>query len=485
MLQHSDLRTDICLLQLVEAGWCFNPEPEYEDAVCCFYCGTSLDGWEPKDDPAKEHRKRAKECHFFTLVEESKKLKKQTKGGKGRASKASRTSTVSTVTVDSEQPSFSSLGDYGAEGDSMLSVASTTSRTTRGRSKTVRGTAARRGKASESVAPAEEAKSSVVDPKRGRKRAGTNTTVTTEPEAETSEVASKKTAAKGRTAAAKKAAAAAAAVAQKEETVIEPEPSMISAKPEARATRGRKRNSNGEEKLESSIIVIHEDKPKPAAKPKSKKAAAKTKATTDADSVAAEEETSAAAKKPTRKAPASKREPLAVQTETTQRATSPERLYTPAEYPEIPSPSAQSSDAENVPPSARPSLAKQMPLSPPPAPTPQQPRTSPSKRNVISGGLQSTMPWHGVPLDEIMLPSPTSAAAMQSWQSQFPGGKATVDQVLASLSSPEKKMTVEEWILANAEKAEEQLRAECEKMITKFENEGNRALGAMAGIECG
>lgn len=38
-------------VQMVEAGWCFDPSPEYEDGVACFYCMLSLDGWEPKDDP--------------------------------------------------------------------------------------------------------------------------------------------------------------------------------------------------------------------------------------------------------------------------------------------------------------------------------------------------------------------------------------------------------------------------------------------------
>lgn len=38
-------------LQLVEAGWCFDPSQEAEDGTTCFYCNLSLDGWEPKDNP--------------------------------------------------------------------------------------------------------------------------------------------------------------------------------------------------------------------------------------------------------------------------------------------------------------------------------------------------------------------------------------------------------------------------------------------------
>lgn len=43
-----------CLLtcdKMVEAGWCYDPSPEFDDGVTCFYCNLSLDGWEPKDNP--------------------------------------------------------------------------------------------------------------------------------------------------------------------------------------------------------------------------------------------------------------------------------------------------------------------------------------------------------------------------------------------------------------------------------------------------
>lgn len=39
------------MAQMVAAGWCYAPLPEADDCVHCFYCGVSLDGWEPKDDP--------------------------------------------------------------------------------------------------------------------------------------------------------------------------------------------------------------------------------------------------------------------------------------------------------------------------------------------------------------------------------------------------------------------------------------------------
>lgn len=36
---------------MVDAGWSYEPLPEADDCVKCFYCGVCLDGWEPKDDP--------------------------------------------------------------------------------------------------------------------------------------------------------------------------------------------------------------------------------------------------------------------------------------------------------------------------------------------------------------------------------------------------------------------------------------------------
>jgi hypothetical protein len=51
------------------------------------------------------------------------------------------------------------------------------------------------------------------------------------------------------------------------------------------------------------------------------------------------------------------------------------------------------------------------------------------------------------------------------------------------LTSPEKRMTVEEWINWNAQKAEEALKAESERVVGVFEKEGGRALRVLEGIE--
>jgi hypothetical protein len=54
----------------------------------------------------------------------------------------------------------------------------------------------------------------------------------------------------------------------------------------------------------------------------------------------------------------------------------------------------------------------------------------------------------------------------------------------AGLTSPEKKMTVEEWIMWNAKNGEERLKRECERLVGVFEREGGRAMRRLDAIEC-
>ncbi|KIN08425.1 hypothetical protein OIDMADRAFT_187821 [Oidiodendron maius Zn] len=145
--------------------------------------------------------------------------------------------------------------------------------------------------------------------------------------------------------------------------------------------------------------------------------------------------------------------------------------------------SPQSSDIENQPPSSKPSTVKKsatpratstrVPLS---AATPA---LSPSKLNVISS-LKSSNPWTVVDLDAIFLKTPSDENAIEQGLLDD-----TISKVKNSeLTSPEKKMTVEEWIVYNGQVAEENLRNECERMVGTFEREGTRAMAALEGVEC-
>ncbi|KYK59236.1 Inhibitor of Apoptosis domain containing protein [Drechmeria coniospora] len=120
-----------------------------------------------------------------------------------------------------------------------------------------------------------------------------------------------------------------------------------------------------------------------------------------------------------------------------------------------PSPSPQSSDAENQPPSSKPATSakpKRVALAPVAA-TPV--RSSPSKRNVLAG-LQSSTPWTAVNLDSVFGTPREGVDKENVVRRLLHKGK--------ELTSPEKRMTVEEWIYFNAGEAEKELKHECEAM---------------------
>ncbi|KAL8867080.1 MAG: hypothetical protein Q9174_005893, partial [Haloplaca sp. 1 TL-2023] len=156
----------------------------------------------------------------------------------------------------------------------------------------------------------------------------------------------------------------------------------------------------------------------------------------------------------------------------TPKATAPSAHETPKKVD-----SPQSSDAENQPPSARPSA-----LRPPlvmQSPSKAQatrfvqsaatPTSSPWKRNVSR--LQSELPWTAVDIDKLFNDFPAA-------------GKENELDASHGLSSPEKKLNVEEWLQWKAARAEEKLREDCERLVSRFEAEGNRALRSLEGIIC-
>ncbi|OLN95826.1 Protein bir1 [Colletotrichum chlorophyti] len=136
-----------------------------------------------------------------------------------------------------------------------------------------------------------------------------------------------------------------------------------------------------------------------------------------------------------------------------------------------PSPSPQSSDAENQPPSSKPSTGKKRVTHAPVESTPAR-SSSPTKRKALAS-LQSTTPWSPVDVD-LIFGSPEKSDK-----------RNPVDRLLhkgSELTSPEKRMTVEEWILHNADQAEAKLRQECEAMVSKFESEGTKAMNVLEGL---
>ncbi|CAI7671233.1 unnamed protein product [Penicillium palitans] len=152
----------------------------------------------------------------------------------------------------------------------------------------------------------------------------------------------------------------------------------------------------------------------------------------------------------------------------------------PPAHQNTPSLSPQSSDAENQPPSSRPSASR-----PPVQSTPKRPEfraplavstPSPSKRNANGGFGPSSQPWTPVDIDEVLF-GEASDKENADLSGLFKGVKA-------GLTSPEKKMTVQEWIAWNAKNGEERLKRECERLVGQFEKEGGRAMRRLEAIEC-
>lgn len=160
--------------------------------------------------------------------------------------------------------------------------------------------------------------------------------------------------------------------------------------------------------------------------------------------------------------------------------TQPQPRALPQAQERTPSPSPQSSDAENRPPSARP------PLNPNEASSiksagiglPQSPKTPAAsvQRGFGETIISTPSAWNPVDLDDLL-------------QSDY-ANKENVDfndmlqAAKCDLTSPEKRMTVEEWIAWNAKKGETKLRNECEKLVSVFEREGGRAMQVLEEIEC-
>ncbi|XP_028287360.1 baculoviral IAP repeat-containing protein 5a [Parambassis ranga] len=70
---------------MAKAGFIHTPSENSPDVAMCFFCLKELEGWEPEDDPEKEHKSHSPSCNFITLkkkveeltVEEFLKLQKE------------------------------------------------------------------------------------------------------------------------------------------------------------------------------------------------------------------------------------------------------------------------------------------------------------------------------------------------------------------------------------------------------------------------
>uniref|UniRef100_A0A8C5F448 Baculoviral IAP repeat containing 5a n=1 Tax=Gadus morhua TaxID=8049 RepID=A0A8C5F448_GADMO len=56
--------------KMAEAGFLHTPSDNCPDVAKCFFCLKELEGWEPEDDPAAEHRSHSSKCPFINLKKE-------------------------------------------------------------------------------------------------------------------------------------------------------------------------------------------------------------------------------------------------------------------------------------------------------------------------------------------------------------------------------------------------------------------------------
>ncbi|KAI9811510.1 MAG: hypothetical protein M1832_000885 [Thelocarpon impressellum] len=135
-------------------------------------------------------------------------------------------------------------------------------------------------------------------------------------------------------------------------------------------------------------------------------------------------------------------------------------LTTPPGTPMAPvaSPLSNGSNAENLPPSQFSAVSPLVPAG--------------QSRTPLATGTPTR-----ADLEAVFVRSPTGGS-----ENQPPSAKSSLSGVAGALSSAEKAMTVEEWIRHGAERAVERLRAECERMVGRFESQGNRAMEAIEAI---
>lgn len=70
---------------MAKSGFIHTPSENCPDIAKCFFCLKELEGWEPEDDPEKEHKSHSPSCNFIALkksvndltVEEFLKLQKE------------------------------------------------------------------------------------------------------------------------------------------------------------------------------------------------------------------------------------------------------------------------------------------------------------------------------------------------------------------------------------------------------------------------
>lgn len=421
---------------MVEAGWYYDPTLDTPDGATCAYCSLSLDAWDVGDDPMEEHRRRAPDCLFFALKElyHPPAPKPATKKGK-RAS--TRTSTASTASK------------------------------TRGKKR-----------ASEQI---DDTLSSVVSdkPARGKKRASTLIDNTVDDLVEKPTRSKKRTSeriddtidhVKPKATRGKKRAS----------TQIDNTVDDLVAKP----TRGKKPEVEQPDSSMDDIAVV--PAPALAPKPKARKAAPKAKRASTASTTTKShskkrtsdhiEETDVveASPKRTRCSSVSSLPDYLL-------AGTPKRMPTEFAEPEPVEVESADPDMEDLEDDISSLPASLLVGTPKKTPT----------RMVTPEDVQPTESWESIDMEAFFsntgdvhefINDVVIDAGLDAIVAAGTKAKDLQADVLSGLTTSEKEMTVEQWVLYNAKRGEEKLRQACEKQISAFEAQAIRARASIEGL---
>ncbi|KAI9882107.1 MAG: hypothetical protein M1823_006147 [Watsoniomyces obsoletus] len=490
--------------KMVDGGWHYSPTPESDDFVTCAYCHLALDGWEPKDKPLEEHRRRSPGCPFIEL-------RSKPKRG-ARSSKASRVSAQSAISAQEDltmATTNTSMVSKTGKKTGRAKKTTTSSKTAANKKKINTEPMASNAKSIEQVPEPEDSGFEVlveqpVPASRGRKRK------TDDMESKPAQRASKRitTGTRGnllKTPVQAEGSDDAPALA----TGSDPDPptQLVFKKQKQRDTAGDvKKAADMKKTVEAKVVA-------PVAVPVAAPVAAPVPTRRSLRGLAARNSNAStvASMNPTKVRPESVRaswqqmspSPLPKKAIGGRKAPPPAKKgkkgskQAEPEMEPVPqlmettsrSPSVQSSDAENHPPSSRRDVSGHHDNSDHTVIITRSALQviSPSKQNTQGmmygngkrggrGQLQTNKPWTAVDLDTVFIAGEDDQENVD----------IVMEDVLMTgdgkLSSPEKNMSVEAWIRRNAAMAETRLRRECDRMVSMFEREGNRALQTLEGL---
>lgn len=464
---------------LSKAGFYFKPTPRSNDNTACFLCDRQLDGWEPEDDPIREHLKHAESCGWAVVMSieaeneydtstmedptgqrlldarkatfdigwphESKrgwtcKTEKMVEAGWYFAPTAGSEDYVSCsyckLSLDGWEPKDNPFEEHYSRspGCPFFVFAGTTAPSKRAKAKKGRASRASRVSRTSKVSS----------------RLSTQSNITLQSEAptipdldesiDTSTVSIMSTASTATTKGKRKATTSKSKTAKSKRAKT--------AKIEKTETEPMTEVEMSQETTANSVAYPSLQEERREEPYRTEQATIDEIIIEDTQQPLSPEQATGPPKMPSPRIPAMVESPIPKQSQSMKRRSSqrrsiPERHIEPVTTPPRSSPS-QPSDVENAPPSTRPESVRPPVISP---------GTVPPK-------------WDAVDV-EMIFESTSGTTAIEK-----------------DLSDHEKQMTVQEWVKHIAAKAENELRAEGERVVGIFEKEGQRALAVLESITC-